>query len=141
MIIHARDPELAQVSWLAYLLVLPLIAGCGGDGRKDAAALDSVLTTGGIDRIEFFAGELDKTNVVSGEQVAIMIQLFSATNRTARRPSQFLKYYISGSVFLYSGTNYLGRPLHYLPKYDALWFGSDYFFGLKSTNQLRTFFE
>lgn len=122
------------------LLILPLLAcGCGRQAKRDAADLDALLATGRIDRIEFLADEKDKTNVFTGDRVAAVLRLFSATNRVARSTSAWKKNYAAGRIFFYRETNRL-MGLHYVPEYDALSRGQ-YYFAPKGTNELQRFFE
>jgi hypothetical protein len=123
----------------AAVLLLLVACGCGRQARRDAAELDALLATGGVDRIEFLDDEKDKTNVLAGARAAAVLHLLAATNRAPRRPNAFLKDYASGRVFFYGGTNRL-MALHYVPKYDAFVRGQ-YYFGSKGTNTLNEFFD
>lgn len=71
--------------------------------KVDAAILDGLIATGGIDRVEIYTDIL--TNVLTGAEAHRFILLPSVTNRI---PTSGRKSYVLRDVNLMRGTNHLG---------------------------------
>ena len=100
--------------------------------NPDAAALDDLISTGHIDRIEFVGG-LVPTNEACDKVAKSWSKLFSRANRL-QEPGAGFASNTPLRIAFFCGTNCLEQPVLYDRKLERLAFGSYYFSVRQPTN-------
>ena len=116
----------------ALLLLFLLLIACGCDNpvKKDAATLDAMLATGGVDHIDCFGGPFGVTNGYYDMAANLFLSELSATNRQRASAGPFLTNR-HRTVILFNGSQNIAT-LRYYPPQDVLVYGA-YCFHLKSS--------
>jgi hypothetical protein len=122
-----------------FLLLLLLFAGCNRAAEQDERNLDTLITTGRIDRIVFIDDNKAKTNEFVGDRAAAVLRAFGPTNRVKRKNSLWSGIDFSARVFFYNGSNNV-MGIHYTPQLKAFAY-RQYYFAAKGTNDVLRFFE
>jgi hypothetical protein len=109
------------------IFLLLLLAGCGKQAKLDAAKLESLLSSGQIDRVEVVV-PFSRTNVLTGTAAQQYVLSFRETNRIAE-PDR-TKAQVATEVSFMSGTNDVG----WLSQFDnGLWKFEQYSFRLRTS--------
>ena len=137
----AKTEVLGHMRALSIVVTLAFIAAGCSRHDADRFALDGLLSSNRIDRIEIVAevpdrGDL-KTNVLTGERITALLRRLNTTNRIADPVRH--KSYISGYIFFYDHDARLGL-LQYFPAEQVLSY-QDYEFSLRDTNEIRWIFQ
>jgi len=121
------------------LLLAVLLAGCERnhvERERQRAALDVLISSGVVSRVEFVDRQHDKTNVFAGAKALPVLALLNATNRIDKPPPDTKHY--SDWIFLFR--NEMPIRMEYYPRQQVLSFRG-YRFGLKGTNDILRLFE
>jgi hypothetical protein len=108
-------------------LFLLLLTSCDKEARLDSIKLESLLSTGQIDRIEIVV-PFTRTNILTGPAAQQYALAFRQTNRLAKPDTT--KAQVAMEVGFMGGTNGLVR----LSQFDnGLWKFGEYSFELRSS--------
>jgi hypothetical protein len=103
-----------------------LLTSCGGEAKLDSAKMESLLSTGQIDRIEVIV-PFTRTNILTGPAAQQYLLTFRETNRLPKPDTT--KAQVATQVEFISGTNKLGG----LSQFDnGLWKFGEYSFELRN---------
>ena len=109
----------------------------GGCSRPDGRALDGLVSSNRIDRVEIVENDEGRTNILSGEGAARLLSRFAATNRLTNPVRG--KSYVSGHITLIAQGQPVGH-LAYFPR-EQVFSYHNYEFSLRDTNDLAALFR
>ena len=114
------------MKYISILFVL-LLTSCGEEAKLDSVKLESLLSTGQVDRIEIVV-PFTRTNILTGPAARQYVLSFRETNRVAKPDTT--KAQVATEVEFISGTNELCALLQFD---NGLWKFGQYSFELRSS--------